>query len=77
MLGRRNGGNEGTRERGNDGSAFRPLLSFLRQLAGMPDYGAHVEHLQRYHPQTPIPSERQFYHDFVRARYQDGPTRCC
>jgi uncharacterized short protein YbdD (DUF466 family) len=53
------------------------LLGALRTIAGMPDYAAHVEHLQRYHPQTPIPSERQFYHDFVRARYEDGPTRCC
>jgi uncharacterized short protein YbdD (DUF466 family) len=49
----------------------------LRKIAGMPDYAAHVEHLRRCHPETPIPSERQFYEDFVRARYEDAPTRCC
>jgi uncharacterized short protein YbdD (DUF466 family) len=53
------------------------LFGALRTIAGMPDYGAHVEHLRRCHPETAIPSERQFYDDFVRARYGDGPTRCC
>jgi uncharacterized short protein YbdD (DUF466 family) len=75
MLGRRNGG---TRERWNAGTFLRSHVpSFLRRLAGMPDYHAHVEHLRRRHPETPIPSEREFYDDFVRARYGDGPTRCC
>jgi len=43
----------------------------------MPDYGAHVEHLRRCHPGQPVPTERQFYDEFTRARYGDGPTRCC
>jgi uncharacterized short protein YbdD (DUF466 family) len=51
--------------------------TFLRQLAGMPDYAAHVEHLRRHHPQAQIPTEQQYYAEFVRARYEDGPTRCC
>jgi uncharacterized short protein YbdD (DUF466 family) len=53
------------------------LQSVLRRIAGMPDYVAHVEHLRRHHPERPMPSRREFYEDFVRARYQDGPTRCC
>jgi uncharacterized short protein YbdD (DUF466 family) len=53
------------------------LLSFLRQIVGMPDYAAHLEHLRRCHPGHPIPTERQFYEEYVRARYSDGPTRCC
>jgi uncharacterized short protein YbdD (DUF466 family) len=53
------------------------LFGALRRIAGMPDYGAHLEHLRRVHPEKPIPSEREFYEDFVRNRYQDGPTRCC
>ena len=52
-------------------------LSTLRRIAGMPDYAAHLEHLRRCHPDSPLPTERQFYEDFVRARYADGPTRCC
>jgi uncharacterized short protein YbdD (DUF466 family) len=53
------------------------LLCALRQIAGMPDYAAHVEHLRRRHPDCAVPTERQFYEEFVRARYGDGPTRCC
>jgi uncharacterized short protein YbdD (DUF466 family) len=53
------------------------LLSAIRRMTGMPDYAAHVQHLRRCHPEHPIPTERQFYEDFVRTRYEDGPTRCC
>lgn len=53
------------------------IAAFLRKIAGMPDYAAHVEHLRRCHPERPVPTERQFYEDYVRARYGDGPTRCC
>jgi uncharacterized short protein YbdD (DUF466 family) len=53
------------------------FLSTLRQVAGMPDYAAHVEHLREKHPEHVVPSERQYYDDFIRARYGDGPTRCC
>jgi uncharacterized short protein YbdD (DUF466 family) len=53
------------------------LLGSLRSIAGMPDYAAHVEHLRRCHPETPVPTQRQFYEEFVSSRYNDGPTRCC
>jgi uncharacterized short protein YbdD (DUF466 family) len=53
------------------------LLDALRAITGMPDYAAYVEHLRCCHPEMGVPSERQFYDDFVRARYGDGPTRCC
>lgn len=53
------------------------LLAAIRKIAGMPDYDAHVEHLRRCHPEAPTPSERQFYEEYVRSRYGDGPTRCC
>ncbi len=56
---------------------FAKLLDTLRRIAGMPDYAAHLEHLRRWHPGQPVPTERQFYEEFVRARYGDGPTRCC
>lgn len=70
MLGR---GNEGTGERGKG----LGVLAFLRQLAGMPDYPAYLEHLRHHHPGTPAPTERQFYEHYLKARYGDGPTRCC
>ena len=52
-------------------------LRVIRRVAGMPDYGAHVEHLRRCHPDRPVPSAREFYEEFVRARYEGGATRCC
>ena len=55
-------------------SAF---LATLRRLLGMPDYDAYVAHLRARHPDRAIPTEREFYDDYVRARYADGPTRCC
>lgn len=51
--------------------------ALLRRVAGMPDYSAYAEHLRRCHPDRPVPSERAFYEEFVKTRYEDGPTRCC
>lgn len=53
------------------------VLRVVRRISGMPDYAAHVEHVRRCHPDRPVPSPRQFYDEYVRARYGDGPTRCC
>jgi uncharacterized short protein YbdD (DUF466 family) len=69
-------GAAGTRGRGTVGFATR-FLRTLRQFAGMPDYERHVEHLRRCHPERPVPTERQFYDEYLQARYSDGPTRCC
>jgi uncharacterized short protein YbdD (DUF466 family) len=49
----------------------------LRRIAGMPDYGAYVEHLRRCHPERGVPTEREYFEQYVAARYGDGPTRCC
>jgi uncharacterized short protein YbdD (DUF466 family) len=76
MLGKRTGGQAD----GWTAVTLTPIANFfgtLRKIAGMPDYAAHVEHLQRCHPEAPMPSKREFYDDFVRSRYTDGPTRCC
>jgi uncharacterized short protein YbdD (DUF466 family) len=58
-------------------SLFARVLATLRRIVGMPDYRAHIEHLRRRHPEQPVPTERQFFEDFVRTRYGDGLTRCC
>lgn len=52
------------------------ILALIRRIAGMPDYARYVEHLRTCHPERPIPSEREFYDEFVRTRGQPG-TRCC
>jgi uncharacterized short protein YbdD (DUF466 family) len=61
------------------GDALRltALATLLRRLAGMPDYAAYVEHARRCHPDAPLLSERDFFRDYLRARYADGPSRCC
>ena len=53
------------------------LVGYVRNIAGMPDYERHVEHLRRFHPERTIPGQRQYYEEYLKARYQDGPTRCC
>lgn len=52
-------------------------LAALRRTAGMPDYAAYLAHRRRCHPGEPVPSERDYFADFVAARYGDSPTRCC
>ena len=56
---------------------IRALVRTVRRVMGMPDYRAHLEHLRRCHPDRPLPTEREFFDEFVRTRYGDGPTRCC
>jgi len=56
---------------------LRAFVRIVRRVMGMPDYQAHLEHLRRCHPDRPLPSEREFFDEFVRTRYGDGPTRCC
>ena len=43
----------------------------------MPDYEAYRAHLRERHPDRPVPSEREFYQEFVTARYAGGTSRCC
>jgi uncharacterized short protein YbdD (DUF466 family) len=49
----------------------------LRKIAGMPDYAAHVEHLRSAHPDRVVPTERQYFEEYLQARYGGTPTRCC
>jgi uncharacterized short protein YbdD (DUF466 family) len=49
----------------------------IRKIAGMPDYAAYVEHLRCAHPDRAVPTERQYYVVYLRARYGAPPTRCC
>jgi uncharacterized short protein YbdD (DUF466 family) len=53
------------------------VLRTLRRVAGMPDYAAYVEHVRALHPGRTVPSEREFYEEYVKQRYEGGPTRCC
>jgi uncharacterized short protein YbdD (DUF466 family) len=57
--------------------AVARTLTAVRRVAGMPDYAAHIEHLRRCHPDRPLPTRRQHFEDYLRTRYEGGPTRCC
>jgi uncharacterized short protein YbdD (DUF466 family) len=57
--------------------ALSRLFSPIRALFGMPDYASYCRHFRTHHPDRPLPSEGEFFDQFVRARYGDGPTRCC
>ena len=52
-------------------------MAVLRRVCGMPDYEAFLAHLREHHPGAPAPSAREYYAQFVAARYGDSPTRCC
>lgn len=55
----------------------RAAGNVVRRVAGMPDYHSYVAHVRRCHPGRTVPSEREYYEDYVATRYGDGPTRCC
>jgi uncharacterized short protein YbdD (DUF466 family) len=57
--------------------SLRRALRMIRRVMGMPDYAGYLEHVRRCHPDQPPSTEREFYDSFLRARYGDGPTRCC
>jgi uncharacterized short protein YbdD (DUF466 family) len=65
------------RRAGFDFGSLRPLVAALRRIVGMPDYQSYLEHLRRKHPECTVPSEREYFDQYVAARYSGGPTRCC
>jgi uncharacterized short protein YbdD (DUF466 family) len=43
----------------------------------MPDYARYCAHLRERHPEARVPGEKEYYADYVNARYGSGATRCC
>ena len=56
---------------------LRRVAAMTRRIAGMPDYDAYLEHQRRCHPDRQPLGAREYFAEFVRARYADGPNRCC
>jgi uncharacterized short protein YbdD (DUF466 family) len=63
--------------RGGESSPAVRLRRLLRQLAGMPDYELHLKHLRQCHPEQRIPTEREYFEEYLRTRYHPGRSRCC
>jgi uncharacterized short protein YbdD (DUF466 family) len=61
----------------SDGRAVIPWIAAVRRILGMPDYATFVEHMRRRHPTCAVPTEREYFDQYVAARYSGGPTRCC
>ena len=53
------------------------LLATLRQVAGMPDYERYLAHMAERHPDCRPVSERDFFDQYINARYGNGASRCC
>ena len=53
------------------------FLSLVRRIAGMPDYPVYLAHLRSHHPECPVPSEREYFEQYLAARYDKGASRCC
>lgn len=53
------------------------LLSMLRRVVGMPDYAGYLAHLRTVHPERVAPTEREYFADYLKRRYEGGATRCC
>jgi uncharacterized short protein YbdD (DUF466 family) len=72
MLGRpEDGRSEGVKE------ILHSFTRTIRRVAGMPDYEAYLDHLRCSHPERAVPTEREYYAEYLLSRYADGPTRCC
>lgn len=55
----------------------RRIMTAIRRIAGMPDYGAYVAHLLDRHPGCRVPTEREYYETYLKGRYGGGFSRCC
>jgi uncharacterized short protein YbdD (DUF466 family) len=53
------------------------LIAGVRRILGMPDYAAYCAHVRQAHPGTPVPTEREYFDVYLKARYEGGPNRCC
>jgi uncharacterized short protein YbdD (DUF466 family) len=60
-----------------DRRTVRPWIAAIRRILGMPDYPAYLELMRRRHPECAVPTEREYFDEYVKARYSGGPTRCC
>ena len=55
----------------------RRVVTLIQRVSGMPNYAAYLEHLRQHHPGCPVPSEREFFNDYLKRRYGGGFSRCC
>ncbi|MBB5912562.1 uncharacterized short protein YbdD (DUF466 family) [Nocardia transvalensis] len=55
----------------------RAVAGYMNAVLGGQDYARYVEHLRRNHPDTPIPSEREYWRERHDAAARNPANRCC
>jgi len=53
------------------------FIAALKRVTGMPNYEAYLEHLRMHHPDSPVPSEREYFDEYLKGKYGGGFGRCC
>lgn len=57
--------------------AVKSVWWYVGEVLGEHDYQKYVDHLQAHHPETPVPTEKEFW----KARWADQAvnpgSRCC
>lgn len=61
----------------SDGGTVARAVRVLKRISGMPDYTGYLNHMAERHPGCAVVSEREFYDQYVQARYGNGASRCC
>ncbi|STQ86177.1 YbdD/YjiX family protein [Helicobacter muridarum] len=57
---------------------YRQSEKFFSLLVGLPSYEKYKEHHEKYHPNCPIKSRKEFFLDSQDKRYgRGGGKRCC
>lgn len=56
---------------------WQAVMDACRRVVGMPNYRLYADHCREQHPDRPVPSEQEYFEEYLRARYESGPTRCC
>jgi len=65
------------RERSVGSTVFARVRAAFKRVVGMPDYASYLEHAREQHPDCRLLSEREFYDQYLTARYSGGGSRCC
>ena len=62
---------------GTANGLIRRAMTLVKRVSGMPNYDTYLEHLRVHHPECPVPSEREYFDDYLKGRYGGGFSRCC
>ncbi|WP_216897317.1 YbdD/YjiX family protein [Nocardia alni] len=59
---------------------LRPVVAvagYINAILGGRDYARYVDHLRRNHPESAVPTEREYWRDRYAAADRTPANRCC